>query len=167
MLFILVIENWLILHFIKFYYDKNFNLNNEVLFDLYQAIERRIPCRSIRFVIDQQLNRLETARGIFVVRILSNGEEMDISIFFHMWLAGGKININVSLICDETSGSGSVGYDNCSICSIDWVVMMKGIGMIVKMHSYIFGWNSSSCLNWWCVILLFACWMMNWIFLLF
>ncbi|KAJ1400152.1 hypothetical protein SESBI_29712 [Sesbania bispinosa] len=49
----------------KFHYDKNFNPDSEVLFGLYETIERMVPDRRIRFGIDQQLDRFKTAKGLF------------------------------------------------------------------------------------------------------
>ncbi|KAJ1409033.1 Ribonuclease H-like superfamily [Sesbania bispinosa] len=49
----------------KFHYDKIFNPDSEVLFGLYETIERMVPDRRIRFGIDQQLDRFKTTKGLF------------------------------------------------------------------------------------------------------
>ncbi|KAJ1378784.1 hypothetical protein SESBI_47483 [Sesbania bispinosa] len=49
----------------RFHYDKNFNPDSEVLFGLYETIERMVPDRRIRFGIDQQLDKFKTAKGLF------------------------------------------------------------------------------------------------------
>jgi len=50
---------------IKFHYDKNFNADSEVLYGLYETIEKMIPDRRIRFQLDQQLDKFKRAQGLF------------------------------------------------------------------------------------------------------
>lgn len=52
-------------YFIRFNYDKNFNLDGEVLFLLCETIERMVPDRRIRFTIDQQLDIFKTTKRLF------------------------------------------------------------------------------------------------------
>ncbi|KAJ1392092.1 hypothetical protein SESBI_36089 [Sesbania bispinosa] len=52
-------------HSIWFHYDKNFNPDSEVLFGLYETIERMVLDRRTRFLIDQQLEKFKAARGHF------------------------------------------------------------------------------------------------------
>ena len=50
---------------IKFYYDKNFNADSEVLYGLYETIEKIIPDRRIRFQLDKELDKFKRALGFF------------------------------------------------------------------------------------------------------
>ncbi|XP_027338045.1 uncharacterized protein LOC113851979 [Abrus precatorius] len=49
----------------RFHYDKNFNPDNEVLYGLYETIERMVSDRRTRFLIDQQLKKFKSAKGLF------------------------------------------------------------------------------------------------------
>ncbi|XP_028755565.1 uncharacterized protein LOC114714940 [Neltuma alba] len=49
----------------KFHYDEKFNADQEVYFGLYETIERMIPDRKTRFLVDQQLEAFESAKGLF------------------------------------------------------------------------------------------------------
>lgn len=52
-------------HCFRFHYEEDFNPDSEVLIGLYETIERMVPDRRTRFLIDQQLDRFKTAKGIF------------------------------------------------------------------------------------------------------
>ncbi|KAK7267601.1 hypothetical protein RIF29_20279 [Crotalaria pallida] len=49
----------------KYHYDKGFNADGEVLFGLFQTIQKMVPDRSTRLLIDQQLEKFKAARGLF------------------------------------------------------------------------------------------------------
>ncbi|XP_028753001.1 uncharacterized protein LOC114712623 [Neltuma alba] len=49
----------------KFHYDEKFNADQEVYFGLYETIERMIPDRKTRFLVDQQLEAFKSAKGLF------------------------------------------------------------------------------------------------------
>uniref|UniRef100_A0A0R0FNV4 DUF659 domain-containing protein n=1 Tax=Glycine max TaxID=3847 RepID=A0A0R0FNV4_SOYBN len=49
----------------KFDNAKNYDPDTEVLMGLYETIEKMIPDRRTRFLVDQQLDRFRTAKGLF------------------------------------------------------------------------------------------------------
>ncbi|XP_028793556.1 uncharacterized protein LOC114749230 [Neltuma alba] len=49
----------------RFHYDEKFNADQEVYFGLYETIERMIPDRKTRFLVDQQLEAFKSAKGLF------------------------------------------------------------------------------------------------------
>ncbi|XP_028806378.1 uncharacterized protein LOC114761216 [Neltuma alba] len=49
----------------KFHYDEKFNADQEVYFGLYETIEKMIPDRKTRFLVDQQLEAFKSAKGLF------------------------------------------------------------------------------------------------------
>lgn len=55
--------------FIRFHYDKGFNADSEVLFGLYETIERMVPDRRTRFSVDQQLEKFKAAKGLFGIKM--------------------------------------------------------------------------------------------------
>ncbi|KAK7303092.1 hypothetical protein RJT34_13991 [Clitoria ternatea] len=61
----------------RFRYDKNFNPNSEVLYGLYQTIERVVLDKRKRFIIDQQLQKFKGAKGLFGMSMLIYGRVLE------------------------------------------------------------------------------------------